>query len=84
MLFHFKDDTCSPNILFIDENVDSDIRRISYICFFFHRFISLNCYNTDSFLGVQLILFLMDEFFLTFITGVIFNPSRYLKLSFES
>jgi hypothetical protein len=42
----------------------------------------LNCSNKDSsssFLGVQLILFLIDEFFLTFITGVIFNLSRYSK-----
>ena len=84
MLFHFTDDICSPNIFFIDENADSVIHLYLYPCFFFYRFISLNCSNTDSFRDVQLMLFLMDEFFLTFITGVIFNSSRYSKLSLES
>src|SRR6478672_2727528 len=84
MLFHFIDDTCSPKVLFIDENTDSTIQRIPYLCFFFQRFMSLNCSNTDNFRGIQLMLFLMEEFFLTFIPGVIFNSSRYLKFSLES
>ncbi len=85
ILFHFTDNTCSPNILFMDENADSAIHLYPYPCFLFHRFMSLNCSETDSFLGTQLMLFLIDEFFLTLITGVIFSPSRYyLKLYLES
>ncbi len=68
----------------MDENADSvSIHLYPYPCFLFHHFISLNCSNTDSFRGVQSALFLMAEFFLTFITGVIFNSSRYSNLSFN-
>jgi len=58
----------------MDKNADSAIQRLYRIHVFSSIvFLSLNCSNTDSFHGVQLVLFLMDEFFLTLIAaGLIF------------
>src|SRR5579875_1390981 len=85
MLFHFTEETYSPNVLFMDENADSAIiHRIPYPCLFFHCFISSICCITDSFREIHLALFLTDEFFLTLITGIILSSSRYSKLSLES
>src|SRR4051812_12907525 len=80
MLFHFTDDTYVHQTF----SLSMKMRRIrpSNACriYVFSSIVLYLCSNTDSsFLGVQLVLFLMDEFFLTFITGVIFNSSRYLS-----
>src|SRR5215210_3780309 len=84
MLFHFTEDTCSPNVLFMDEKADSAIHRMPYPFLFFHRFRSLSCCITDSFRGIHLALFLTDEFPLTLMTGIILISSRCLKLFLES
>src|SRR5215210_4060205 len=84
MLFHFTEDTCSPNVLFMDEKADSAIHRMPYPCLLFHRFTSSSCCTTDSFLGIHVELFLIDEFFLTLMTGITSISSRCLKLSLES